>query len=61
MYMVSIYFVYEKNIKHLMRAEIPLDYNSGDNENYLKIYRNADVGRSQRWKEVPYLIVQTCL
>ena len=44
-----------------MRAEIPLDYNSGDTENYLKIYRNADVGRSQRWKEVPYLIVQTCL
>ena len=33
-----------------MRAEIPLDYNSGDPETYVKTYRNADVGRSQRWK-----------
>ena len=57
--MVSIDFVYQKNITCLMRAEIPLDYNSGESENYLKVYRNADVGRSQRWKEVPYLIVQT--
>ena len=41
-----------------MRAEIPLDYDSGDTENYKKVYRNADVGRSQRWKKVPYLIFE---
>jgi len=35
-----------------MRAEIPLDYNSGDPEKYVKTYRNADVGRSQRWKNI---------
>ena len=34
-----------------MRAEIPIDYNSGDTEAYLKEYRNADMKRSQRWKE----------
>ena len=34
-----------------LRAEIPIDYNSGDTQSYLKEYRNADVNRTQRWKE----------
>ena len=34
-----------------LRAEIPIDYNSGDTQSYLKEYRNADVNKTQRWKE----------
>ena len=61
MYMVSTFSLCDESMKYLMRAEIPLDYDSGDTENYKKVYRNADVGRSQRWKKVPYLIIQICL
>ena len=33
-------------------AEIPLDYNSGDSESYLKAYRAVDKNRPHRWNPV---------
>ena len=38
-------------IDQMIWAEIPIDYNSGEFQTYLKKYRNVDINRTHRWKQ----------